>query len=101
MANPPERKEEKEEAAPPPPSGGGLKAWVPLLVTIFLMPVLAFVTTNFVLIPKLAKSLGGEAAHARENGGGESNAASHVEGKPGKEGQGAGKAKIKIPLSKI
>jgi len=100
MATPPERKEEKEDAAPPPPSGGALKAWLPLLVTILLMPVLAFVTTNFVLIPKLAKSLGGETAHARESGA-ESNAASHTEGKAGKEGPGAGKAKIKIPLSKI
>jgi flagellar FliL protein len=101
MATAPEKKEEKEEAAPAPSSGGGFKAWVPLLVTILLMPVLAFVTTNFVLIPKLDKSLGGETAHARENGGGESNTASHGEGKTGKEGPAAGKAKIKIPLSKI
>jgi flagellar FliL protein len=101
MANPPEHKEEKAEAAAPPASGGGFKAWLPLVVTILLMPVLAFVTTNFVLIPKLVKSLGGETVHARDNGGGESNTASHGETKPGKDGANAGKPKIKIPLSKI
>lgn len=39
-------------------SSGGLAAWVPLIVTIVLMPVLAWATTTFLIVPKLQKSLG-------------------------------------------
>ena len=44
-------------AATAAPSGG-IKAWLPLIVMIILMPALAFAMTNFVLVPKLQKSLG-------------------------------------------
>lgn len=42
-------------------TGGGasfIQSWLPLIVTILLMPVLAYVTTNYMIIPKLEKTLG-------------------------------------------
>jgi flagellar basal body-associated protein FliL len=102
--------EHKEAAAPAAPgaSGGGIKAWLPLILVVVLMPGLAYVTTSFVLVPKLQKSLGLQAVNAREaEEGGES------EGKEGKEeskheskgtqhevAKGKG-PKTKIALSKI
>ena len=55
--------------------GGGLKAWLPLIVSIVLMPVLAFATTKFLLIPKIAQAR--EAGHA--------DGEEQEEGKDGKE----------------
>jgi flagellar protein FliL len=48
-----------EDAAPvaPVPKGGGFKAWLPLIIVIVLMPVLAFGMTQFVLLPQLKKGL--------------------------------------------
>lgn len=43
-------------------SGGGIKAWLPLIVMVVLMPALAFAMTNFVIVPKLQKGLGGGGA---------------------------------------
>jgi flagellar FliL protein len=40
------------------PSGGGFKAWLPLIVTILLMPALAFGVAQFVILPQLQKGLG-------------------------------------------
>jgi flagellar FliL protein len=45
------------EAAPASP-GGGIKAWLPLILAIVLMPALAFGMTKFVIVPELQKSLG-------------------------------------------
>jgi flagellar FliL protein len=45
------------EKAPASPAGGGIKAWLPLLITVITMPALAYVTTMFVLVPKMQKSL--------------------------------------------
>jgi len=45
-------------AAAPTPAGGGLKAWLPLILSILLMPALAFGVTQFVLLPQLQKGLG-------------------------------------------
>ncbi|HWD93797.1 MAG TPA: flagellar basal body-associated FliL family protein [Verrucomicrobiae bacterium] len=54
------------EAAPaasaPAAASGGIKAWLPLIVMTLLMPALAYAMTNFVLVPKLQKGLGGAAA---------------------------------------
>ena len=53
----------KEEAAEAPakpvaaPSGGA-KAWIPLIITILLMPALAFGVAQYVILPKLQKGLG-------------------------------------------
>lgn len=61
--------DKKEEAKPEaaagapaaPAGGGGIKSWLPLLVTILLMPALAFVTTKFLIVPKVLHARGGEA----------------------------------------
>jgi len=57
--------EKPAEAAPA--AGGGFKAWLPLIITIVLMPVLAYGMTTFVLLPKLQQGLGmkGEAPEAK------------------------------------
>jgi len=60
--------EAEEKAAPPNAAGGngGIKAWLPLIVTMLLMPALAFGVAQFVILPQLQKGLGIKA------GGGES-----------------------------
>ena len=40
-----------------PPSGGGFKAWLPLAVTVLVMPVLAYLMTTLVLVPRVQKGL--------------------------------------------
>ena len=45
-------------AVAPAPAGGGLKAWLPLIISILLMPALAFGVAQFVLLPQLQKGLG-------------------------------------------
>ncbi len=66
---------------------GGFKAWLPLLLNLLLMPVLAYGTMRFVLIPQLNKSHGAPVA-AR---------AAHASA-----GEGAvGTDKITVPLTKV
>jgi len=43
-------------AAPASGGGGGIKALLPLILTVALMPVLAFVMTSFVMVPALQKA---------------------------------------------
>jgi flagellar FliL protein len=62
--------EEKPAAAAP--SGGGFKAWLPLLLTILIMPALAYGMTMYVLLPKIQSGLGitapaGTSAKAKAN----------------------------------
>ena len=57
------RDDEPAAAEPATPAGpkvasGGFKAWLPLLVTLVAMPLLAFGMTRFVLLPQLQKGLG-------------------------------------------
>ena len=93
--------------------GGGLKNWLPLIVTIVLMPLLAFVTTNFLILPKIVNARGGdageehaesEAAHKEDGGHGEKKESpGHGEKKEDgkKEGKGhgtAGKGRYEMPL---
>src|SRR5262245_11296324 len=44
---------------------GGFKAWLPLIVTVVLMPALAFATTKFLILPKVvqARSSGEGGSH--------------------------------------
>src|SRR5436190_7064199 len=101
MSNQPE---EKGEGAAAAPAAGGIKAWLPLLVTLLLMPVLAYALTTFVLLPKLQKSMGGgapaepaEAAPSGEHAGGSHGGAVKVSARE----PGSAKGKTKVPLSKI
>jgi flagellar FliL protein len=73
---------------------GGIKAWLPLIITVLCMPALAYATTKFVLVPQMKKSLAeatGAPAAAETPGG---------DAKDGTTPDGT-KSKIKIPMSKI
>lgn len=37
--------------------GSGLQTWLPLIITLIAMPLLAYATTTFLILPKLQKSL--------------------------------------------
>ena len=59
------------EAAPgtaPAAATGGIKALLPLILSVVLMPAIAFAMTKFVLIPQLQKSLVVKAATPGEHG---------------------------------
>jgi flagellar FliL protein len=80
------------EAAAPSASGGGAKAWIPLIATIVAMPLLAFATTNYLLLPKLKQSLGANGpetpAAAPAKPGGTSSHGGEAAAKPGAQGGG-------------
>lgn len=40
-----------------PATGGGIKALLPVILVVALMPVLAYVTTTFLVIPKIKKAI--------------------------------------------
>ena len=61
-AAPEEAAAEKPAAAAPSAGNSALKAWLPLGITVLLMPALAYAMTNFVLLPRLQKGLGVAAA---------------------------------------
>jgi flagellar FliL protein len=59
----PEDDKKAEEAAenpapPPAPKSGGFTAWLPLIITMLLMPALAFGVAQYVILPQLQKGLG-------------------------------------------
>jgi len=98
---------DKKAEAPKPaegaaPAGGGIKAMLPLILNVILMPVMAYVMTVFVLLPKM--NSGGVTAHAKteatesaEGGGGHGEPAKE-ESSGGKHGGGGG-GKASVPLS--
>jgi len=109
--------DKKAEAPKPadgaaPAAGGGVKAMLPLILNIVLMPVMAYVMTVFVLLPKInssnvaahAKTEGGDAAESPAHGeaapaaGGHGEPAKEEKGSGGKHGGAAG-GKTAVPLS--
>jgi flagellar FliL protein len=89
-------------AAPAPaPEAGGIKPFIPLIANLVLLPVLAYVMTAFVLVPKLAKKVGPAEASVAESAAGSS---SHGESSSGSKSEGVeganGKIKYSVPLSK-
>ena len=93
---------EAEVAAAPAPASGGIKAYLPLIANVVLMPVLAYGLTAFVLVPKLAKDAGAEksASASKETHGSESahGESANAHGSDSKDA--SGKSKISVPLSK-
>jgi flagellar FliL protein len=81
---------EAPAAAPAAPPAGGLKAWLPLLLNVVLMPVLAYFTTTLLLIPKLRPDHRSPAASESPS---KSEGSSHGEGGPG-----GVKGKSTVPL---
>jgi flagellar FliL protein len=53
-----EKNNDDDAAAPVAVPSGGFKAWLPLIVTILLMPALAFGVAQYVILPQLEKGLG-------------------------------------------
>ncbi|MGA2247004.1 MAG: flagellar basal body-associated FliL family protein [Verrucomicrobiota bacterium] len=49
---------ESTPEAAPAAKGGGVTTWLPLILAVVLMPVLAFGMTKFLIVPELQKSLG-------------------------------------------
>jgi flagellar protein FliL len=88
-------------AAAPTGAKGGFKAWLPLIVTMAVMPALAYVTTTFVLVPKLKKASGQPTVSAREETSapaGEGGAAKgHADGNSPPTGPG----KVNYPFGKV
>lgn len=91
---------------------------LPLIITIVFMPVLAFVMTNYVLLPKLTVAVGRSAPgpdHGAEHGeesGEHGKSAAGEHGAEAESGHGSdthgeaaplksGKGKTKVPLSKL
>ena len=67
--------------------GGGIKAWLPLILAVVLMPALAFGMTKFVIVPELQKSLGIKAADRKR--------------RAPKPNPAADAKKISVPLNKL
>ncbi len=95
-AEAPEAEAGAEKAAEPKASGG-FKPWLPLAVAVVAMPVLAFATTRFVLLPKLQRALTLPAGAPAPEPATESASAGAESGKPGVPG----KIKVTVPLSKM
>src|SRR5580658_5918958 len=55
-------------ATPKAAASGGFKAWLPLIVTMLLMPALAFGVAQFVILPQLQKGLGIKSASGEASG---------------------------------
>lgn len=71
-----------EKAAP----SGGIKPWLPVIVNILLMPVLAYATVTFLIVPRLHSGGGALAVSAKTSAG-------SPEGNPA-----SADSKISVPL---
>jgi flagellar FliL protein len=105
-----DKSKEGKDAAPAAPAaaavGGGFKAMLPLMLTVVLMPVLAFAMTQFILVPKLQQAITASAATIDPGGEGEESEAAGAETQTGGHGEtGAAPipkgAKATVSLSKI
>ncbi len=82
-------------AAAPAAKSGGASAWVPLVVTVAVMPVLAFVMTRFVLGPQMTKAI------ATQGGSSPAEPAGTNSDSGSSGGSSEGRAKVTVPLNKI
>lgn len=69
-------------------SAGGLQIWLPLLAALVLMPALSYVTTTYILVPKLQAVVGAAPAA----GHGDAKTAGHLE---------PNTPKLTYPLNKV
>jgi len=89
-----EKDETKGEAkTETPPVQRGIKAWLPLILSLTVMPALAYALTMYVLLPRIQKSIGVQKVEAREIGSDTAGAGARAEA--------PGKPKAKIALSKV
>ena len=80
---PPAKDAARETTAPVGQGGAGFKAWAPLLITVVVMPALAYTMTSYVLLPKLQQSLGATASAGDTGASTEVAAHSTEKSKPG------------------
>jgi flagellar protein FliL len=59
----------ESKPAPPPRQSAGFKAWLPLIITMLLMPALAFGVAQYVILPQLQKGLGIKTATSTSSSG--------------------------------
>ncbi len=94
MADDNEKKSGDEKTSTPAPASasGGIKAFLPLILTLVLMPAVAWAMTQFMLVPRLQKAVAAPAAHepataegAEKEGGGEHGKEGGVEKGGGKQ----------------
>lgn len=80
-------------------AGGGIKSFLPLILNVVLMPVIAYVMTVFVLLPKMNGGVTAQAKteHAEPAEGGHGEAAAEPEA-GGKHGGGGGKERVSVAL---
>ncbi len=92
--------DESTEAAPAAPrSAGGLKAWLPLIVAVLAMPGLAFVTTRFVILPRMARALSASTSSAPAEPASSSSGAAPASDSD-KSGT-PGNVKVTVPMNKL
>jgi flagellar protein FliL len=83
---------EASPAAQEKPAGSS-KPWLPLIITVVLMPALAFATTRFVLVPQMKQALSPvESAAPAESSG------TNSRSRPRRDRR---QAKVTVPLTKI
>ena len=94
MATPIEDKDETkgEAKTETSPVQAGIKAWLPLILSLTVMPALAYALTMYVLLPRIQKSIGVQKVEGREIGSDTAGAEKPKE---------TGKPKAKIALSKV
>jgi flagellar FliL protein len=80
-----------------PKSGGGLKPWLPLIVTVVTMPLLAFAMTRFVLLPRMTRALGAASLNAAPVA--DAAPASAIAAAP--ESGKAATTKVTVPMNKL
>ena len=98
MSAPEKPAETSPSAAPAAPAGGGVKALLPLILSVVLMPAIAFAMTKFVLIPQLQKGMSVKATTPGEHAAaasGHGEAGAHGE-KPKKEGGGSKRENVEM-----
>jgi flagellar protein FliL len=86
-----------EEANPAPGAAkapASRKAWLPLLLTVVSMPLLAYATTKFVLVPQMKRALAQSEAPTPAS-------AASPSKEPGDEHGATSDNKVTVPLSKI
>lgn len=97
----------ENNAAPPAVAAGGMKAWLPLILNVVLMPVIAYLTVTLLLVPKLkartepaeehAEFEAEAAGHGEKSDGG--HGAKPAKAEKGGHGTKGGKGKVTVPLA--
>jgi len=93
--------DEKTAAAAASASGGGMKSFLPIIVTLVLMPALAWAMTTFVLIPKVQKAIGGAPTESAEAGEAKAADEKHAAKDSKEKGKEKGGAKQSVNMTKL